>query len=68
MSGITLGVLAARFRNTAIDHGARLFALVRLVHPGLLVGLILLFIFSVKLGWLPGPGRARRARGARRPS
>ena len=57
LSGIALGVLAARFRNGGIDHGARLFALFGSSIPVFWSGLILLFIFSVKLGWLPGPGR-----------
>jgi ABC-type dipeptide/oligopeptide/nickel transport system permease component len=56
-AGIGLGVLAARFRNTAIDHGARLFALVGSSIPVFWSGLILLYVFSVQLGWLPGPGR-----------
>jgi ABC-type dipeptide/oligopeptide/nickel transport system permease component len=55
--GIALGVLAAHFRNTVIDHGARLFALVGSSIPVFWSGLILLYIFSVKFGWLPGPGR-----------
>jgi ABC-type dipeptide/oligopeptide/nickel transport system permease component len=56
-SGIILGVLAARFRDRAIDHGARLWALVGSSTPVFWSGLILLYIFSVVLGWLPGPGR-----------
>jgi peptide/nickel transport system permease protein len=56
-SGIVLGVLAARFRDRAIDHGARLWALVGSSTPVFWSGLILLYIFSVVLGWLPGPGR-----------
>jgi peptide/nickel transport system permease protein len=55
--GIGLGVLAAHFRNTAVDHGARLFALVGSSIPVFWSGLILLYVFSVKFGWLPGPGR-----------
>ena len=55
--GIGLGMLAAYFRNTAIDHGARLFALFGSSLPVFWLGLGLLFVFSVKLGWLPGPGR-----------
>lgn len=55
--GITLGVLAAYFRNSPIDHGARLFALFGSSVPVFWSGLGLLFIFSVSLGWLPGPGR-----------
>jgi len=56
-SGIVLGVLAARFRDRALDHGARLWALVGSSTPVFWSGLILLYIFSVVLGWLPGPGR-----------
>lgn len=55
--GITLGILAAYFRNGPIDHGARLFALLGSSLPVFWSGLGLLFIFSVKFGWLPGPGR-----------
>lgn len=55
--GISLGILAAYFRNSAIDHGARLFALFGSSVPVFWSGLGLLFILSVKLGWLPGPGR-----------
>ena len=55
--GIVLGVLAAYFRNSLIDHGARLFALFGSSLPVFWSGLGLLFIFSVTLNWLPGPGR-----------
>jgi peptide/nickel transport system permease protein len=57
LSGILLGVLAARYRDRGVDHGARLFALFGSSLPVFWSGLILLFLFSVKLGWLPGPGR-----------
>jgi peptide/nickel transport system permease protein len=56
-SGIVLGVLAARFRDRAVDHGARVWALLGSSTPVFWSGLILLYIFSVVLGWLPGPGR-----------
>lgn len=57
VSGILLGVVAAHFRNRGLDHGARLFALIGSSIPVFWSGLILLFVFSVALGWLPGPGR-----------
>jgi ABC-type dipeptide/oligopeptide/nickel transport system permease component len=57
VSGILLGVIAAHFRNRGLDHGARLFALIGSSIPVFWSGLILLFVFSVALGWLPGPGR-----------
>lgn len=55
--GIGLGVLAARFQDTAIDNAARLFALIGASAPVFWTGLIVLYVFTVKLGWLPGPGR-----------
>ncbi len=56
-TGIVLGVLAARFRDRVIDHAARLWALIGSSTPVFWSGLIFLYIFSVVLGWLPGPGR-----------
>ncbi|MDB5585729.1 MAG: dppB [Devosia sp.] len=56
-SGIGLGIIAARFKNTFADSAARIFALIGSSLPVFWSGLILLFIFSVKLGWVSGPGR-----------
>jgi ABC-type dipeptide/oligopeptide/nickel transport system permease component len=56
-TGIALGVIAARFRDRALDHVARFWALIGSSTPVFWSGLILLYIFSVVLGWLPGPGR-----------
>jgi len=55
--GIALGVIAARFQNRAPDNLARLVALFGSSIPVFWLGLVVLFIFSVQLGWLPGPGR-----------
>ncbi|NTT87652.1 ABC transporter permease [Tabrizicola fusiformis] len=55
--GISLGVLAAAFRNTPIDHAARFFALFGSSIPVFWLGLALLYVFSVQWGVLPGPGR-----------
>lgn len=55
--GITLGVLAAYYRNSVIDHLARFFALFGSSIPVFWLGLALLYVFSVKWGVLPGPGR-----------
>src|SRR5262249_42293931 len=55
--GIGLGVLAAARRDRLPDHAARLFALLGSSIPVFWSGLILLFIFSVQVHWLPGPGR-----------
>lgn len=55
--GITLGLLAAAYRDRAADYLSRLFALIGSSLPVFWSGLLLLFVFSVQLGVLPGPGR-----------
>ncbi len=57
VGGLTLGVLAARKRNTVVDHGARFFALLGSSLPWFWSGLVFLYIFYARLHWLPGPGR-----------
>jgi peptide/nickel transport system permease protein len=55
--GIMLGMLAAYYRKRWIDDISRLYALLGSSMPVFWTGLITLFIFSVKLRILPGPGR-----------
>ncbi len=55
--GLTLGLLSARFRGTAIDGVARIFALVGSSLPIFWSGLILLYLFSVRVQIVPGTGR-----------
>ena len=55
--GVTLGVVAAHYRDRTADHVARLFALIGSSLPVFWSGLILLFVFWYTLGVLPGPGR-----------
>jgi peptide/nickel transport system permease protein len=55
--GVPLGTIAALNRNTWIDGGARILALVGGAMPVFYVGLVLLGIFYRQLRWLPGPGR-----------
>ena len=51
--GIPLGILSAVSRGTLWDLGGRLFALIGQAAPPFLIGIILIFVFGVKLGWLP---------------
>jgi len=51
--GIPLGVLAALNRGNAIDRIAGTFAVLGIAIPGFWLGILLIFIFSVELGWLP---------------
>jgi peptide/nickel transport system permease protein len=55
--GVPLGILAALNRNTFVDGGARIVALIGGAMPVFYVGLVLLGIFYRQLRWLPGPGR-----------
>lgn len=54
---IPVGVLSAMYRNSAIDYFARSFAMLGQAAPNFWVGIMLILIFSVWLGWLPPSGR-----------
>jgi peptide/nickel transport system permease protein len=54
--GIPAGIVSAVKRNSAWDVGANLFALWGLSTPNFWLGIMLIFLFSVKLGWLPASG------------
>lgn len=53
---IPLGVIAAVFRGTAIDHAAMTLALAGISMPNFWLGPLLAILFAVKLGWLPVSG------------
>jgi peptide/nickel transport system permease protein len=57
VGGVSLGVAAAHFRDRNADHVARVIALLGSSVPVFWSGLLMLYVFSVVLGWLPGPGR-----------
>jgi peptide/nickel transport system permease protein len=54
--GIPLGVLAAAKRGTVLDSGARMLALLGQSVPVFWLGLVLMYVFSIQLGWLPTSG------------
>jgi peptide/nickel transport system permease protein len=53
---IPLGVLAAWKARTWIDRAAMVFVVMGFSMPAFLVGYVLIYIFAVKLGWLPVQG------------
>jgi len=54
--GITAGVVSAVKKNTVWDYAANAFALWGISTPNFWLGIMLIFLFSVKLGWLPASG------------
>ena len=55
--GIPLGVWTALHRRSAISQVLLVASLVGIALPTFLIGIILILVFSVKLGWLPSFGR-----------
>ena len=55
--GIPLGVLSAVRRDRLPDHVGRIIAISGVSLPVFWLGLMLIYIFFVRLGWLPGTGR-----------
>jgi peptide/nickel transport system permease protein len=54
--GITIGIISAIRKGTLLDRAAMGFALFGVSAPVFWLGLMALFIFWQKLGWLPGTG------------
>ena len=54
--GIPAGVVSAVRRGTAWDYGANVVALWGLSTPNFWLGIMLILLFSVTLGWLPASG------------
>ena len=55
--GIPIGVISAVKRNSLIDTGSMMVALLGVSIPIFVLGLLLIYIFGVALGWLPFVGR-----------
>lgn len=54
--GIGLGVLAAKYKDTPIDGAIMTFSTFGMSIPGFWLGLLVILVFSVHLGWFPIAG------------
>jgi peptide/nickel transport system permease protein len=51
---LTLGILAALYRNSLYDRGVNIFTLTSISFPEFFIAYILILFFAIKLGWFPG--------------
>jgi len=56
--GILFGFLAAMKKQTAIDHLMMILSTIGYALPNFFFGVLLIFIFSIVLGWLPSSGNS----------
>ncbi len=54
--GIPAGIVAARWPNSLLDQALSFVGIVGLATPNFWLGILLIILFSVTLGWLPGSG------------
>jgi peptide/nickel transport system permease protein len=50
---IPLGMLAAVYRGTLLDRAANAVAVLGVATPSFWLGIVLIYVFSIQLGWLP---------------
>ncbi|AGB39700.1 ABC transporter permease [Natronococcus occultus] len=56
VTAIPLGILAATKRNEPTDHVSRIVALLGVSTPSFWIGIMLILLFAVQLGWFPSTG------------
>ncbi len=55
--GLGFGILAALKQRTWIDSGSMILALFGVAMPSYLIGILLIYLFSLELHWLPATGQ-----------
>lgn len=54
--GVLSGIVAALRQNSWIDQAAMMFAMIGISVPNFFLGLLMIILFAVHLGWLPSGG------------
>ena len=57
--GVTAGVVSAIKKNTPVDYAVNVVAMWGISTPNFWLGIMLIFLFAVNLGWLPASGYVR---------
>lgn len=57
--GVPLGMLSALKVNSGWDNVGKMVALLGLSMPGFFVGMVLIIVFGIELGWFPVLGKGR---------
>jgi peptide/nickel transport system permease protein len=66
--GVPLGFFAAKRYGSLFDHGSLFASLIGISIPIFFLGLILKYIFAVKLGWLPSVGQIDVTKNVKHPT
>lgn len=59
VAGLSIGVLAALFRGRWIDHLLSALSVLGSAFPSFYLGIVLIWVFGVELGWFPTMGFVR---------
>src|SRR5215213_1463091 len=54
--GVSLGVLAASRQNSPLDYACTVFATMGVAFPNYVIGVFLIYVFVLQLGWIPRTG------------
>ncbi len=55
-AGVALGIVAAQYRNRWPDHVVSSVSALGMSVPGFWLGIVVIIVFAVQLGWLPSSG------------